>query len=107
MFGIGVAAVPFGHPASGLGERYVEEHRPVPAVGQLVTMQKHPLDDDHCIGRHMLVQRVDWCIGAVVEDPPSDSSIATRAERIQNVPDQCDEVVGVAKKPSGEWRPRR
>ncbi len=98
VFGIGVAAVPFGHPASGLGERYVEEHRPVPAVGQLVTMQKHPLDDDHCIGRHMLVQRVDWCIGAVVEDPPSDSSIATRAERIQNVPDQCDEVVGVAKK---------
>lgn len=59
-------------------------------------MEEHALDDHHRIGRDVLVQWGDDCIGAVIEEPAPDSSVTTRSEWVQDVSDEGIEVVGVA-----------
>ncbi len=62
-------------------------------------MKEHPFDDDKGVHWHLLDRGVDRGIGAVIEHPKADSTIAVGAERFQDVLDEGFKVVGVTKEP--------
>ena len=59
-------------------------------------MQEHPLDDDDGVDWHFLDRGVDRRVGAVIERPTPDSTISAMTGRVQYVPDESSQVVGVA-----------